>query len=126
MLLYVYRLRRQGRKVPRETIVAEVVRGNVRIDGYPSGWGGRRVMTASVYRDGSYELLVPALGDVQMRVRDALVVTGLEDRRFPQAWVCSLEPIPVERWPLVQLPPARPPSPRAASGFDPADDDRMD
>jgi hypothetical protein len=126
MLLYVYRLRYLGERLQPEHVMRDGIRGDVRIDGYAQGWTGRRGMVAHVLGEGTREL-VPSMRDVQMRIRTALVVKGVEQvprgRKevdlFPQTWVCSLEPIPLERWPRLAPKKSRP----SSTGFDAADDD---
>lgn len=127
MLLHVYRLRHLGKRCPPDFIVRDAVRGDVRVEGFAGGWTGRRHLVAHTFADDQITELVPSLRDVAMRVRLALVIKGMEQvprgRKdvdlFPQTWVCSLRPIPVERWPA--LPPLR--RAPSATGFDEADDD---
>lgn len=105
----------------------EGMRGDLRLDLYESGWGGRPSFIARLLKPGSSteELLPQMVGARVLRVREAMLIAGMEQiprgrksvERYRQTWVCSPNIIAPDRWPGV---PARP---GHYTGFDPAEDD---
>lgn len=89
------------------------------------GWGGRKMMLASLCTPGTQTDIIPRLEEAKvLRVRLAMLIAGIEAvphgrkgvERYRQTWVCAAEPIPIEQWPDRK-------AARSSSGFDPADDD---
>ena len=125
MLLYVYRLRRMGQRQSRTDMANEGLRGDLYLEPYASGWHGRRTMLAYLFEAGTRDEVLPRVEYARVaRVRQALSIVGIEAvprgrknvERYPQTWVCSVQPIPADRWP------ERPHLP-SATGFNRDDDD---
>lgn len=127
MLLYVYRLRRRGERQSRADMAMEGLRGDLILEPYQTGWRGRPMLLAYLFEAGETgaELLPRLEGARVARIREALTIVGTEAvprgrknvERYRQTWVCTPEPVPVERWP------SRPRKPSCLASFDPADDD---
>lgn len=101
------------------------MRGDLRVEFYESGWGGRPVFIARLLKPGSDEDLLPQMvGARVLRVREAMLIAGMEQisrgrksvERYRQTWACSPHVIAPGRWPGV-------PSSLGCVGFDPAEDD---
>jgi hypothetical protein len=126
MLLYVYRLRYQGRRQARSAMAMEGAQGDLQLLSHAAGWRGRQSLIAYLHEPGSANEILPKLTDVRvLRIREALLLAGIEQvprgrksvERYAQTWVCTVTPIALERWPM-RL--ANQPS---VSGFAPEDDD---
>lgn len=101
----------------------EGMRGDLRVEFHESGWGGRPLFIARLLKPGSNEELLPQMvGARVLRVREAMLIAGMEQisrgrksvERYRQTWVCAPHAIAPGRWPAV---------PGGCAGFDPAEDD---
>jgi hypothetical protein len=108
----------------------EGISGEVVMMPFEQGWRGRPVHMARLIKLGTGEELLPSLvGARVVGVRRSLLISGIEQvpqgrkgvERYPQTWLCSHERISEARW--AAMPRSRT---RSATGFDPADDERLD
>ena len=86
------------------------MRGDLRVELLDTGWGGRPVFIARLFKPGSSEELLPQMvGARVLRVREAMMIAGMEEvlrgrkgvERYRQTWVCSPHVIAPGRWPAV-------------------------
>jgi hypothetical protein len=114
-----------GQRQSRAEMANEGLRGDLLLERYVTGWGGRPRLLAYLVEPGTTQDMLPRLESARVaRVREALTIVGTEAvprgrksvERHAQTWVCAVEPIAHERWP-------ERPRERLASGFDPVDDD---
>lgn len=126
MLLHVYRLRQRGERLDRAGMAKEGVLGELRLEQVEAR-GSRSSSIAYLTLPGTPDEVLPRLLVARVRIRETIVLTGIEQvphgrkgvDRYAQTWVCSPVPIPPERWPD----PGAVRAVGAIQGFDPADDD---